>query len=96
MPDYSKTPRNQTGKDSGSSRRDECNERASGSEDSIRKERDEMPMIAISVIASAITTKIVATYYFKKIDGYVEEMCEITEKNNKLIQTILHKLYGSS
>lgn len=55
-----------------------------------------MTMIVISVIASAITAKIVATYYFKKIDGYVEEMCEITEKNNKLIQTILHKLYGSS
>lgn len=55
-----------------------------------------MPMIAISVIASAITAKIVATYYFLKIDGYVEEMCEITEKNNKLTQTILHKLYGSS
>ena len=70
------------------------------SEDSIRKqdrkEKREMSMIAISVITSAITAKIVATYYFKKIDGYVEEMCEITEKNNKLIQTILHKLYGSS
>ena len=61
-----------------------------------KEEWDEMPMIAISVIVSAITAKIVATYYFKKIDGYVEEMCEITEKNNKLIQTILHKLYGSS
>lgn len=96
MPDYSQTPRDQAGKDSGSGRRNERNEGTSGSEDSIRKERDEMPMIAISVIASAITAKIVATYYFKKIDGYVEEMCEITEKNNKLIQTILHKLYGSS
>lgn len=53
-------------------------------------------MIAISVIASAITAKIVATYYFKKIDGYVEEMCEITEKNNKLIKDILHKFHGSS
>lgn len=55
-----------------------------------------MPMIAISVIASAITAKIVATYYFKKIDGYVEEMCEMTEKNNNLIKAILHKFHGSS
>lgn len=55
-----------------------------------------MSMLVVSVIASAITAKIVATYYFKKVDGYVKEMCEMTEKNNKLIQTILHKLYGSS
>lgn len=55
-----------------------------------------MPMIAISVIISAITAKIVATYYFKKIDGYVEEMCEMTEKNNNLIKAILHKFNGNS
>lgn len=55
-----------------------------------------MPMIAIAVITSAITAKIVATYYFKKIDGYVEEMCEMTEKNNNLIKTILHKFHESS
>lgn len=55
-----------------------------------------MPMIAISVITSAITAKIVATNYFKKIDGYVEEMCEMTEKNNNLIKTILHKFHGNS
>ena len=46
-----------------------------------------MSMIAISVITSAITAKIVATYYFKKIDGYVKEMCEMTEENNKLINS---------
>mgnify|MGYP004634808439 CR=1 FL=1 len=55
-----------------------------------------MLMIAISVIASAITAKIVATYYFKKIDGYVEEMCEITEKNNNLIKAILRKFHRNS
>lgn len=51
-----------------------------------------MSMTAISVITSAITARIVATYYFKKIDGYVEEMYEMTEKNNNLIKTILHKI----
>nr|DAX99427.1 MAG TPA: hypothetical protein [Caudoviricetes sp.] len=55
-----------------------------------------MSMITISVITSAITAKIVATYYFKKIDGYVKEMCEMTEENNKLIKTILHKFHESS
>ena len=55
-----------------------------------------MPMIVISVIASAITAKIVATYYFKKVDGYVKEMCEMTEKNNKQTITILHKLQENS
>ena len=61
-----------------------------------RKEWDEMLMISISVITSALTAKIVATYYFKKVDGYVKEMCEMTEKNNNLIKAILHKFHGSS
>ena len=39
-----------------------------------------MIMITISVITSALTAKIVATYYFKKVDGYVKEMCEMTIK----------------
>ncbi len=51
-----------------------------------------MAMIIVSAIVSAITAKIVATYYFKKIDGYVREMCEMTEKNNKQTIAILHKL----
>ena len=55
-----------------------------------------MTTIAISVIGSAITAKIVATYYFKKVDGYVKEMCEMTEENNNLIKTILHKFHESS
>ena len=55
-----------------------------------------MSMLLVSVIASAITAKIVATYYFKKVDGYVKEMCEMTEKNNNLIKAILHKFHGSS
>ena len=55
-----------------------------------------MIMITISVITSAITAKIVATYYFKKVDGYVKEMCEMTEENNNLIKDILHKFHESS
>nr|WP_303241399.1 hypothetical protein [uncultured Blautia sp.] len=55
-----------------------------------------MITIIISVIISAITAKIVATYYFKEADGYVREMCEMTEKNNKETITILRKLQESS
>ena len=51
-----------------------------------------MITIIISAIISAITAKIVATYYFEKADGYVKEMCEMTEKNNKETITILRKL----
>ena len=35
----------------------------------------EMITIIISAIISAITAKIVATYYFEKADCYVKEMC---------------------
>ena len=49
-------------------------------------------MLVVSVIASAITAKIVATYYFKKVDGYVKEMCEMTNKNNEKTLSIVHKL----
>lgn len=55
-----------------------------------------MITIIISAIISAITAKIVATYYFEKADGYVKEMCEMTEKNNKETITILRKLQENS
>lgn len=51
-----------------------------------------MTIIGVSILASVITAKIVATYYFKKVDGYVKDMCEMTEKNNKYTLTILRKL----
>ena len=51
-----------------------------------------MAMIIVSAIISAITSKIVATYYFKKVDGYVKEMCEMTAKSNEDALAILHKL----
>ncbi|MFR8352662.1 MAG: hypothetical protein ACLVB1_08240 [Blautia obeum] len=55
-----------------------------------------MLMITISVITSALTAKIVATYYFKKVDGYVKEMCEMTAKSNEYTLAILHKLHKNS
>ena len=51
-----------------------------------------MMTVFVSVIASALTAKIIATYYFKKIDGYVKEMCEITEKSNSQKIAILNRL----
>lgn len=51
-----------------------------------------MQTVLISILASAITTKILAAYYFKKIDGYVEEMCKTTLKSNKKVVAILRKL----
>lgn len=38
------------------------------------RRKGEMAMIIVSTIVSAITAKIVATYYFKKVDGYVKEI----------------------
>lgn len=52
----------------------------------------EMTTIIASAIISAITAKIVATYYFKKVDGYVREMCEMTKKSNQHTLAIVHKL----
>lgn len=51
-----------------------------------------MMTVFVSVIVSALTAKIIATYYFKKIDGYVKEMCEITEKSNRQTIAILNRL----
>lgn len=52
-----------------------------------------MVTIIASAIISAITAKIVATYYFKKVDGYVKELCEMTNKNNEKTLSILRRLY---
>lgn len=58
----------------------------------IQKEVRKISTIVASIIVSAITAKIVATYYFKKVDGYVKEMCEMTNKNNEKTLSIVHKL----
>lgn len=51
-----------------------------------------MAIIGTSVLVSVITTKILATYYLKKVDGYVKDMCEMTTKNNESTLAILRKL----
>ena len=51
-----------------------------------------MATIIVSAIISAITAKIVATYYFKKVDGYVKEMYEMTKKSNQLTLAALDKV----
>lgn len=36
--------------------------------------------MVVSVITSIITTKILATHYFKIVDGYVNEICNKTKE----------------
>lgn len=55
-----------------------------------------MIVIMASVIVSAITAKIVATYYYKKVDDYVKEMCEMTIKSNENTLVILRRLQKNS
>jgi hypothetical protein len=56
------------------------------------RRKGEVATIIVSAIISAITSKIVATYYFEKVDSYVKEMCEMTKKSNQHTLAILHKL----
>lgn len=60
-------------------------------DDGPKRERSvgKMEIIGASILASVITTKILATYYFKKVDGYVKEMCEMTIKSNEDTLSIL-------
>lgn len=52
--------------------------------------------VVVSVIASMITTKFLATYYFKIVNGYVSEMCNMTNESNKEMLAIIRKLQQSS
>lgn len=54
-----------------------------------------MITIGVSILVSAITAKIVAAYYFKKVDGYIRDMCEMTAKSNKDMINSLRKLQGN-
>ena len=67
-------------------------------DDGPKRERSvgKMEIIGASILASVITTKILATYYFKKVDGYVKDMCEMTTKNNENTLSILRKLQRNS
>lgn len=55
-----------------------------------------MIIIGVSALVAGITTQIIATYYFKKVDGYVKEMCEMTAKSNEHTLAILHKFQKNS
>lgn len=44
-----------------------------------------------SVTASVITTKILATHYFKIVDGYVDDVCSKTKDLIEMIKTKVHK-----
>lgn len=45
--------------------------------------------ILVAVIVSIITTKILATRYFKIADGYVSDMCN---KTKEFVESVKHKL----
>lgn len=42
--------------------------------------------IVCSVIVSVVTTKILATHYFRIVDGYVDDMCNKTKEFVEFIQ----------
>lgn len=48
--------------------------------------------IVASVITSAIVTKVLATYYFKIVDSYVKDMCDLTNKSNESTMAIIRRI----
>lgn len=48
--------------------------------------------VICSVVASVITTKILATHYFEIVDGYVSDMTDKTEKFIEATESKIHKL----
>lgn len=44
--------------------------------------------VICAVVSSIITTKILATRYFKIVDGYVDDVCS---KTRDFVETIRHK-----
>lgn len=53
-------------------------------------------MVGISIAASALTsviiTKVLAARYFKIVDSYVEDMCDLTDRANKKTLEAIDKL----
>lgn len=45
-----------------------------------------------SVITSIVITKILATHYFKIVDGYVEKICEDTKNFVEEVKIKVYKL----
>ena len=53
-------------------------------------------IISVSVVTSVVTTKILATHYFKIVDGYVRNICDATTKSNeRTLSTIRRSLQNS-
>lgn len=48
--------------------------------------------IVASMITSAITTKVLATRYFKIVDSYVKDMCDLTNMSNESTLDAVHRL----
>lgn len=55
-----------------------------------------MEIIVIAIGTSAATaiivTKVLATYYFRIIDGYVKSICDKTQESNENTLAIVHRL----
>lgn len=49
-----------------------------------------------SAIVSVIVTKKLATHYFAIVDGYIKEICDMTNKSNQETLSIIRKLQRSS
>ena len=45
--------------------------------------------IASSIVTSVVVTKILATHYFKIVDGYVDDMCQ---KTKEFVDTMQRKV----
>ena len=55
-----------------------------------------MIIVAVSAVVSVVTTKILATHYFKIVDGYVKDICDATsESNEKTLSTVRRFLQSS-
>ncbi len=48
--------------------------------------------IVASMITSAITTKVLAARYFKIVDSYVKDMCDLTNRSNESTMAIVRRL----
>lgn len=52
--------------------------------------------IAVSVLTSVIVTRVIAARYFKIVDGYVKDMCDLTDSANKRTLETIDKLENIS
>lgn len=51
------------------------------------EEMDIVACIAISALTATIVTKVLATHYFKIVDGYVNDICDKTAKFMKYVKS---------